>query len=90
MIPVRVPADLTVHTVGGVRTLTEKHALYETPCPVCGYLLEGYPITLVAVGIPHDERKPAGWTTGGAVAVHAECAGIDHPDNPSAVKGEAP
>ena len=77
MIPVRVPADLTVNTIGGIRTLNPDHPLYATCCPVCDEQLDGLPITLVAVGIAPVDRKPAGWTTGGAVAVHAACAGVE-------------
>lgn len=79
MIPVCVPADLAVHVVRDDARLSEDSPLYCLPCPVCGHPMgappDPDPIALVAVGIPPDSRKPAGWTTGGAVAVHASCAG---------------
>ncbi|MFC6081001.1 hypothetical protein [Sphaerisporangium aureirubrum] len=37
------------------------------------------PVALVAVGVDPDDRKPAGWTTGGAVAVHTACARAPKP-----------
>lgn len=73
MIPVRVPADLTIHTVGGVRSLDPDHPLYVADCPVCDRMLQDHPIILVAVGIAPEDRKDSGWTTGAAVAVHAAC-----------------
>ncbi|HEY3702003.1 MAG TPA: hypothetical protein VGL32_07090 [Acidimicrobiales bacterium] len=75
MIPVRVPADLKVHTVGGVRRLEEENPLFYRDCPVCDTYLLDEPITLVAVGIRPDDRKERGWTTGGAIAVHVACVG---------------
>lgn len=79
MIPVCVPADLAVHVVRDDAQLSADNPLYCLPCPVCGHPMgappDPEPIALVAVGIPPDSRKPAGWTTGGAVAVHASCAG---------------
>jgi len=77
VIPVRVPADAPPHTVGGIRTLSAEHPLHTAACPVCDGLLADQPITLVFVGIHPEDRKASGWTTGGAVAVHAACAGID-------------
>lgn len=76
MIPIRVPADAPIHTEGGIRTLNENHALYHLHCPVCDFYLGMKPITLVLVGMHPDDRKESGWTTGAAVAVHAECAGV--------------
>lgn len=78
MIPVRVPADAPIHTVGGIRTLDPDHALALTRCPVCDGWLSNNPITLVLVGILPEDRKESGWTTGGAVAVHAACAGVEN------------
>lgn len=83
MIPVRVPADVALYTVGGIRTLTPEHRLYRRDCPVCDRPLADQPITLVCVGIHPADRKPSGWTTGGAVAVHAVCAGVE-PEVPDA------
>jgi hypothetical protein len=77
MIPVRVPVDVPIHTVGGIRTLMAEHPLYDRDCPVCDGPLTDLPITLVCVGIHPEDRKPSGWTTGGAVAVHAACAGVE-------------
>lgn len=76
MIPVRVPVDAPIHTVGGVRTLDSDHPLYIADCPVCDAVLGFEPITLVLVGIPPEDRKESGWTTGAAVTVHAACVGV--------------
>jgi hypothetical protein len=46
-------------------TVQPDHPLADWGCPV-----------LVFAGIEPDDRKPAGWTTGAAVAVHASCAGV--------------
>lgn len=76
MIPVRVPANLSPHIVRDDFQLSEGHPLYGDPCPVCdeamGY--DGLAVALVAVGIMPIDRKPSGYTTGGAVAVHTQCA----------------
>ncbi|WP_137991234.1 hypothetical protein [Streptomyces vilmorinianum] len=80
IIPVRVHADAQVHTVGGIRELQPDHPLYSEHCPVCDFLLGTQPITLVFVGIEPEDRKDTGWTTGGAVAVHAACAGLADED----------
>lgn len=75
MIPVPVPVDAPLHTVGGVRELAADHPLFDTDCPVCDFVLGFEPITLVYVGMMPGDRKETGWTTGAAVAVHAACAG---------------
>lgn len=76
MIPVRVPADLKVHVVRDGILLTPESPAYGDACPVCdeamGY--DGLEVALVAVGIMPTDRKTSGWTHGGAVAVHTECA----------------
>lgn len=76
MIPIRVPADAPLHTVGGVRELASDHPLFTEDCPVCDAVLGFEPVTLVYVGTLPEDRKESGWTTGAAVAVHAECAGV--------------
>lgn len=51
----------------------------EGHCPVCdGSLTGGGPVVLVFAGIQAEDRKEGAnrWTTGAAVAVHAECAGV--------------
>jgi hypothetical protein len=75
IIPVRVAVDAPLHLVGGQRTLTPDHPLYDRPCHVCGERLGDTPITLVYVGTHPSDRKPAGYTAGSAVAVHVDCAG---------------
>lgn len=77
IIPVRVPFDAPLHTVGGVRTLQVDHPLYITDCPVCDAVLGSEPITLVFVGMLPEDRKESGWMTGAAIAVHAACAGVE-------------
>ena len=74
MIPVRVPADAQVHEVGGVRRLDVDHPMYLHRCPVCDLPYGGEEITLVYVGVEADDRKPAGFMTGAAVAVHVACS----------------
>lgn len=76
MIPIRIPADATIHTVGGTRELTADHPLFTQDCPVCDCVLGFEPITLVLVGVLPEDRKESGWTTGAAVAVHALCARV--------------
>lgn len=77
MIPVRVPATLLPVLAGERRmSIRRDHPLYDEPCPACdGPLGEGVTV-LVFAGIDPENRKPAGWTTGAAVAVHASCAGV--------------
>jgi hypothetical protein len=79
MIPVRVPADLKpVLAAERVIDLAPTHpiALSETPCPACAGPLAGTKVVLVFAGIAREDRKPDGWTVGGAVTVHATCAGV--------------
>lgn len=38
--------------------------------------VSGPAVVLLFAGIEPEDRKPGGWTTGGAVAVHAACAGV--------------
>jgi hypothetical protein len=78
MIPVRIPADARPH-IAAVKHVQPDHLLAESPfdCPVCDETLSDRCVALVAVGIEPHSRKPAGWCTGGAVGVHAECAGAD-------------
>ena len=76
MIPVRVPADMkATRAVDRVfAPVATGHWLEETPCPVCDEPVGVLPSVLIFVGISPEDRKPAGWTTGAAVAVHQECA----------------
>jgi hypothetical protein len=78
MIPVRVPRDASLHTVGGVRPpVAPTHPLANVPCPVCDGLLTEAPVTLVYVGVdPETHAEDRAWRTGAAVAVHAACAGL--------------
>jgi hypothetical protein len=78
MIPVRVQADFQPPHVA-VKHVAADHPLADVAfdCPVCDESLSGRCVALVPVGIEPGDRKPAGWTTGGAVAVHATCAGVD-------------
>ena len=82
MIPVRVPADIKPQLANPRRfTVGPDHPMCSHECPGCGEPL-GYPsdnpppVVLVFAGIGPERRKPGGWTTGGAVAVHALCAGV--------------
>lgn len=78
MIPVRVPAGSEPHVISDfVRTLDSEHPLYHYLCPACDEPIGGLPVTLVCVGIAPHKRKDVGWTRGGAVAVHAACAGLE-------------
>lgn len=76
MIPVRVPADAQVHTVGEPRRLASDHPLFVEDCPVCDRVFGSEPIILVYIGTPIEKRKATGWTRGAAVVVHAECTGL--------------
>jgi hypothetical protein len=80
MIPVRVPADLkpTLANERRFPPMTPDHPLAYVPCPVCGEALRERVTVLVFAGIMAEDRKegPNRWTTGGAVAVHAVCAGV--------------
>jgi hypothetical protein len=77
VIPVRIPADAKPVLASGRRfTIGSHHPLYNELCPVCdGPLGEGVSVLIVA-GIEPSNRKPGGWATGAAVAVHAACAGV--------------
>lgn len=76
MIPVRIPADMKVTLANEHRfdPAPEGHWLHEVPCPVCDESLGRGATVMVFVGILPEDRKPAGWTTGAAVAVHEACA----------------
>lgn len=73
MIPVRVPADAQVTEVGGVRRMDVDHPMFLHRCPVCDLPYGNEPFTYVYVGVEADMRKPAGFMTGAAVAVHVAC-----------------
>lgn len=64
------------------------HPLYEAPCPVCDGLLGETATVLVFAGIEPQDRKPGGYTTGAAVAVHAFCAGVPG-EEPEALTADA-
>lgn len=76
MIPVRVPADMQVTLANGrvFDPAPEGHWLHDAICPVCDELLGKGRTVLVFAGILPEDRKPGGWTTGAAVAVHQACA----------------
>jgi hypothetical protein len=74
VIPVRVPAlAKPVLASDRVFDIAPGHPLSDQDCPVCDGPLVGHPVVLVFVGIAPDDRKPAGFTTGGAVTVHEAC-----------------
>jgi hypothetical protein len=80
MIPVRVPVDAPLHLVGGIVNVLPPHPLAEQTCPACDDLLSAAPVTLVYVGTdPATRASGKKWVTGGAVAVHAACAGLTEP-----------
>jgi hypothetical protein len=89
MIPVRVAAGMKPVLANESRfTVQPEHPAAGDLCPACdmplfgtpredgGMTMEPAPVVLVFVGIAPADRKPGGWTTGGAVAVHAVCAGV--------------
>lgn len=83
MIPVRVPVGMTTVLASERRFAAHRgHPLDSYPCPVCDDPLGGRVTVLVFVGIMPEDRKPAGFTTGGAVAVHAVCAGVPEEEPP--------
>jgi hypothetical protein len=85
VIPVRVPASMMPVLASERRfNVQPDHPLYEVLCPVCDGLLGETVTVLVFAGIAPEDRKDAGWTTGGAVAVHAFCAGVpaEAPEKP--------
>lgn len=93
MIPVRVPADLKPLLANERRfpPMDPDHPLADFPCPVCDGPLGEKVTVLVFCGIASEDRKdgPGRWTTGGAVAVHAECAGVSEETAPApATAGE--
>jgi hypothetical protein len=85
MIPVRVRADAMPVLASERRFAANRgHPLDDLPCPVCDRPLGEQVIVLVLAGIAPEDRKPAGVTLGGAVAVHAACAGVpeEEPETP--------
>lgn len=84
MIPVRHNGPPTVTRVFD-DPLDPGHPLTYTLCPGCDFPLGNEaPVALVYVGPgpdPEDRQKAreGRWHTGAAVAVHALCAGADHP-----------
>jgi hypothetical protein len=85
IIPVRVPADAKPVLASERRMAMQPgHPLYGYPCPVCDRDLGGEVTVLVFAGIDPEDRKPSGWATGEAVAVHAACAGVpeEEPETP--------
>lgn len=77
MIPVRIPADVKVTLASERRFAARRgHPIDAEPCPVCDVPVGEKVAVLVVVGIAPEDRKPGGFTTGGAVAVHAACAGV--------------
>lgn len=77
MIPVRVRSDAKPVLASDRRFAARRgHPIDSDPCPVCDGPLGDRVTVLVFVGIAPEDRKPGGYTTGGAVAVHAACAGV--------------
>lgn len=77
MIPVRVASDAQpVLASERLITMQVDHPMYFQPCPVCDRHLGAQDVVLVLVGIAPEDRKPAGFTNGAAVPVHASCAGV--------------
>jgi len=77
MIPVRVPAGAMPVLASERRFAANRdHPLDAMPCPVCDGPLGERVTVLVFAGIAPEDRKPAGFTVGGSVAVHAVCAGV--------------
>lgn len=76
MIPVRIASDFTPATHGEPLVLVQDHPLISdrVRCPACDGLFDTTrAVVLVPVGIaPH--RRQGRFSTGGAVAVHGECA----------------
>ena len=83
MIPVRVLSS-TKPILASERRFSNGTA-ENYPCPVCDLPLGTGIVVLVFVGIEPERRKPGGYTTGAAVAVHAVCAGVDE-KGPSPVR----
>lgn len=82
MIPVEVPADARpVLASEIIFTIEPDHLLYGQPCPACGQPLSvTADVVLVLAGIAPENQKGSGYTAGGAVAVHAACAGVEPAD----------
>jgi hypothetical protein len=77
VIPVRVPADFVASRMGSAIPVAADHLLirHGMLCPACDRPFDTVQaVVLVPVGIPPYARQDAGWTTAGAVPVHAECA----------------
>jgi hypothetical protein len=83
IIPVRIAAD-TKPVLASERRFTAHrgHPLDEHPCPVCDGPLGDQVSVLIVAGIAPEDRKPGGYTTGAAVAVHALCAGFREEEPP--------
>lgn len=77
LIPVRVPAGAMPVLASERRFAAGRgHPLDPLPCPACGKPLGEAVTVLIVAGIAPEDRKPAGATTAGTVAVHAACAGV--------------
>jgi hypothetical protein len=86
VIPVRVPATAKPVLASERRFAASRgHPLDNLPCPVCDGPLGDQVTVLVLAGIAPEDRKERGWTHGGAVAVHAACAGVpeEEPETPA-------
>lgn len=83
IIPVRIRSDARPLLANDRRfTVRPDHPLAIVPCPVCDELLAGRVCVLIVAGIAPEDRKPGGYTTGAAVAVHAACAGVRDEEPP--------
>jgi hypothetical protein len=77
IIPVRTLADAKPVLASERRFAAHRgHPLDSQPCPACGVPLGEAVIVLILAGIEPGSRKDSGWTTGSAVPVHADCAGV--------------
>ncbi len=81
MIPVRLPTAFEPHIVRDDLLLAPDHPFHGQECPVCFQPLgaDMLPVALVAIGIAPASRqplgrRPSGWSSGAAVAVHTACA----------------
>lgn len=80
LIPIRVHATLRPVLAGEPFLLAADHPAARYACPACDEHLacsgrDPRSVVLVFVGVAPDNQKTLGYVNGGAVIVHAECAG---------------